>query len=163
MIIVADRIDRLDFSKLCEAYKEDLERNRIKNYRDFSEESGRELAQQDHYLYLKNVFFNRYNGKLFVYEDGDRYLSSVCFEPFEDGLLLNSLVTVSDERRKGYAEKLLRYALKYSEVRPVYAHIYFKNTASRCLHEKMGFVLLQECAHMLDGSVRSDHFTYILK
>ena len=56
MIIVADRIDCIDFSKLYEVYKDDLEKNRIKNYRAIPEAEGRELARQDYYQYLKNYF-----------------------------------------------------------------------------------------------------------
>ena len=163
MISVAEQVDKLEYSKLCDIYRDDLEKNRKKFYSAIAEAEGIEYAKQDYYLYLKNVFFRQYRGKMFIYQNDNRYVSVVCLELFEDGMLLNSLVTVSEERRKGYAFRLLSYALDYCKSRPIYAHIYYKNIASQRLHEKLGFTLLRESAHMLDGSVRSDHFTYILK
>ena len=163
MVSVIDEIDKLDFLKICDVYKDDLERKRKIRHRLIAKSEGATLVKQEYLRYLEDVFFGQYNGKLFVYQDYDRYLSAVCIEPFKDGLLLDSLVTVPEARRRGYAKKLIDYALDYCKTRPVYAHIHYNNKASRLLHEKIGFSLLCEYAHMLDGSIRNDHFTYIVK
>lgn len=163
MIIFADKINELDIAYLTELYSEDIETARKRCYGKIFEYEGRLRAEQDYYQYLHDVFFAEAGGKIVVFEENGRYISGACFEPYKDGLLLNSLVTIAEARRKGYAQKLLMYALSQFRELPVYAHIHFRNTASRRLHEKVGFTMLYEYAHMLDGAVRSDHITYIRK
>ena len=161
MIIFADRINMLAFSKLTKLYSEDIDFERKRNYGKAYEFEGMLRAEQDFYQYLCEVFFAKLGGKIIIYEENNRYISAVRFEPYKDGLLLNSLVTEVDSRRKGYAQKLLHYALNHFADVPVYSHVHYRNIPSRHLHEKMGFTLLYEYAHMLDGSVRSDYNTYI--
>ena len=160
MIIVADQINKLNFGMFIPLQEQLLEAARKRDHRHLPEAEGRICAQQDYYEYLRDVFFFRMHGNIYIYEEKGRYVCGACFEPYRDGLLLNSLVTLKEYRRKGYAERLLSCALEQLEG-PVYAHIYEKNLASLRLHEKLGFQCMHAYAHMLDGSVRSDHFTYI--
>lgn len=161
MIFLADHINKLNFAKLTSLYAEDIERNRKLNYGRLYAHEGRLLAEQDYYQYLRDVFFGSYGGKMFLLEEGDRYLSAVCFEPFKDGLLLNSLITAKDVRRNGYARNILSYAFDQIEGFTIYSHIHCRNRASILLHEQLDFVKLYDYAHMLDGAVCSDHITYI--
>ncbi len=142
-------------------YAEDIEKERKRNYKDFSLTEGLLRAQEDYFQYLREMFFSQYGGKLFVYEEEGRYLSGVRMEPFRDGVLLSCLVTSPEARRKGYAYNLLHFALEMINGTSVYAHIHSRNIASIRLHEKLGFSVLHDYAYMLDGSLRSDHFTYI--
>ena len=160
MIIVADRISKLDVEQLMLLYKDDIETARRERYKSLPEAEGRLRAERDYERYLRDVFFSQMSARMFVLEEKGVYASAVCLESFSDGLLLNSLITTSCMRRKGYGEQLVRYALQFLSGKCVYAHIHYKNKASVALHEKLGFVRLHEYAHMLDGSVRSDHYTY---
>ena len=161
MIIVADKINKLEFSKIVALYADDLEESRKRKYGRLSEYEGKNCAEQDYYLYLKDVFFTEMKGKLYILEENGLYISAACFEPFKDGLLLNSLVTDIDFRKKGYAQQLLRAAFENFKDVSLYSHVHIRNIASIHLHEKLGFDILHQYAHMLDGSVRSDHYTYI--
>lgn len=163
MIIWADHIRLIDFSKLTDIYADDVESSRKRYYSEVYEFEGRRLAEQDYYQYLREQFFGYYGGKMCILEEGGRYLSVVCFEPYNDGFLLHSLITAPDMRRKGLARKLIFYGLERLGEASVYAHIYRKNVASQKLHDQLGFVHLYDYAHMLDDSVRSDHITYIRK
>jgi len=161
MIIIADQITKLNFEMLAALQARQIELARKKNYRHLSKQEGMTCAKQDYYEYLRDVFFSRMHGEIYIYEEDGCYICGVCFEPYKDGLLLNSLVTLKDYRRKGYAEKLLVFALEHLNGRPVYSHIHENNFASIRLHEKLGFQFLYSYGHMLDGTVRSNHFTYI--
>ena len=163
MIIVADTLRKLDFSKLKVLYAQDVERARRQNYRKLLPDEGTLCAQRDYLCYLDEVFFSQHDARMFVVEEGEEYITAVCFEPYKDGLLLNSLFTAPDFRRKGYAFKLLKFALDELPQLPVYAHVYNGNQASAKLHEKLGFSCLYNYAHLLDGSVRSDYLTLIRK
>lgn len=161
MIIIADQIRKLNFDMLAALQAQHLESVCKKNYRHLSEHEGMNCAKEDYYEYLRDVFFSRIHGKIYIYEENGCYICGACFEPYRDGLLLNSLVTLKDHRRKGYAERLLSCVLGHLCHEPVYVHIYEKNIASLRLHEKLGFKCLHAYAHMLDGAVRSDYFTYV--
>lgn len=163
MIIIADKISKLELTKLTELYSDVIEKDRKRNYGRLSEYEGRLQAELDYYQYLRDVFFSETGGEFFVLEKDGRYITGVCIEPYKDGLLLNSLVTMPDARRKGFAEKLLNFALSRFSGLPVYVHIHIQNVSSRRLHEKVGFTLLYDYAYMLDGSIRSDYITYIKK
>lgn len=161
MIIIADKINKFEFSKIVDLYADDLEVSRKRKYGTMPEYEGKIFAEQDYYLYLKDVFFSEIKGRLYILEENGRYISAACIEPFKDGFLLNSLVTAKDFRKKGYAQQLLVAAFENLKDVPLYSHVHIKNAASIHLHEKLGFDSLHQYAHMLDGSVRSDHYTYI--
>jgi len=161
MIIKANEITKLNFDMFAALHAKQLEAARKRDYSHLSAADGLVRAGQDYYEYLRDVFFGQVHGVIYIFEADGSYVSAVCFEPYRDGVLLDSLITGSDHRRKGYAEKLLSCALKQFCGRPVYSHIHERNTASVRLHEKLGFTCIYAYAHMLDGTVRSDHFTYI--
>ena len=69
------------------------------------------LAETDFLTYLRETFF-RINGAFYcVWVIDGHYVSAVRFEPYKDGLLLESLETKPSERRKGYAQALVSQSL----------------------------------------------------
>lgn len=163
MIIFADKLSKLDFDLLSELYSDDIEDTRKRDYSRMDVYEGKLRAQQDYYQYLHDVFFKEIDGKIFVIKEEGRYICGVRLEPYKDGLLLNSLVTAADFRRKGYAAELLNHVLGCITDTSVYAHIHCRNIASLRLHEQLGFKLLCDYARMLDDSVCTDYNTYIKK
>lgn len=160
MIIIADSVRKIEFHKLILLCADEIEQTRIRRYKKYSIQQGLFQAESDFYHYLKSSFF-AVGGLYFIYEHDDRYVSAVRLEPYERGVLLNSLITKLEMRRNGYAEKLLHYALAYFEKTIVYSHVHVHNKPSRALHEKMGFKLSLEYARLLDGSLCNDYLTYV--
>ena len=160
MIIVADSIRKLDFSKLTALCGEEIQQIRKAYFNQFDLSEGLIKAENDFYHYLKASFF-AVGGLYFIQTEGERYVCAVRFDPYEEGLLLNALVTAPEFRRRGYAYGLLRYAFEYITDKNIYSHVSVRNIASLNLHEKLGFSLIYDYARMLNGSVRNDHVTYI--
>lgn len=160
MIRVAESLRDIDFSKLTELYEQDIEDERRRSYPYLDICEGRIQTENDLYGYLKDCFFKESEGRYFVNIAQGRYASAVRLEAYKDGFLLNALMTQERYRRKGYASVLLAYVLSSSN-RPIYSHIHRKNRASIKIHEKFGFIKLLDHAVLLDGSVRTDHITYI--
>lgn len=162
MILRASTMRELDFSKLTILYREDIEKNRFERYPYMELYEGRNRAENDLYFYLNDIFFGESHGLFFVCVDHGMYVSALRLEGYNDGLLLNAIMTDSAFRRKGYASRVMEEALRNTKG-PVYSHIHRKNKASIELHKKFGFVRLYDFSVLLDGTVSSDHITYIRK
>lgn len=160
MIIVANSMRDIDFSKLTELYKDVLDHDCRNTYQHLDRYEGRICAENDLRAYLKEVFFGYSKGRYYINIEHGQYVSALRIEPYKDGLLLNALMTAEDYRRKGFASCLLKYALSVED-RPIYSHIHRNNRPSVALHEKFGFIKLLDHSVFLDGSVHTDHITYI--
>ena len=110
--IVAKKIHELAFGKLMEVYEEGNLKNGRELYPEESESRQIALAEQDFYQYLQQVFFRTTGAVYYILEEGGRYISALRLEPYRDGMLLEALETAPNQRRKGYAAKLLRAALE---------------------------------------------------
>lgn len=164
MIRIIDSLQQLDFFKLTELYSEDIEHDRWIYYPHLEYFEGIRQTEMGLYAYLRDCFFTENKGYFILNEEQRDYVSGVRFEPYRDGLLLNALMTAPSYRGMGYASMLLTYAFSHIDVAcngPVYSHVYMKNLPSVYLHEKFGFRKMLDYAILLDGSVRTDHITYI--
>lgn len=145
----------LQFSKLVDVYSGSM-------FTSCSSNEQRLEAEQDFYAYLR-VFFQ--SGFYAVWEAGDRYISALRLEPYQDGLLLEAVETAPDFRKQGFAKKLLNAMLEYIRERencPIYSHVAKNNLPSLALHNGCGFTRIAEFAVYIDGSVSQDACTFAL-
>lgn len=106
--------------------------------------------------YLREDFFRQKGAFYAVWIEDYAYRAAVRFCPYKNGLLLHSLETAPDDRRKGYASSLLLESLQHlqvSDCKTVYSHIEKRNIASLSLHKKCGFTIISDSATYLDGTV----------
>ena len=106
--------------------------------------------------YLRENFFRQPGAFYAVWTEDFEYKAAVRFGPYKDGLLLHSLETTPEERRKGYAYQLVGNVLDYlrtTDCKMVYSHINKRNKASLMLHKKCGFEIISDSATYLDGTV----------
>ncbi len=116
----------------------------------------------DFISYLRNVFFQQPNAVYAIWLEGAEYKSVLRLEQCGDGLLLHSLETSPNERRKGYAYSLLTHFLDYlrtTDCKVVYSHIDKRNRASLNLHIKCGFQMYADFARYIDGTVTQNSCT----
>ena len=154
MLILAHSLRELRFGALMGVY---LRGNQEKAERDYPEEptgSGLRLAEEDFYRYLRECFFRTPGAVYAIWEEGGSYVSALRLEPYRDGVLVTALETAPEQRKKGYAARLLNAVLEQAEG-PVYSHVAKENLPSLGLHEKLGFRKIQDNALYLDGSVDS--------
>lgn len=109
-------------------------------------------AEQNFYQYLQEGFYSVPGAVYAIWVEKDVYVCALRLEPYEDGILLEALETAPSERRKGYAEKLIR-AVQMHFSQKIYSHVSKKNTASLRVHEKCGFYEILDYAKYIDGSV----------
>ena len=112
--------------------------------------------------YLREIFFAQKGAFYAVWIENSVYKAAVRFGPYRDGLLLHSLETDPDERRRGYATKLVLQVLDFlraTDCKVVYSHISKRNKASLALHKKCGFKIISDSATYLDGSVTCNSYT----
>ena len=151
-------LKELNFGKLMDLYAEG---NLKKAREEFSADDlnlGILKAEQDFYLYLKDVFFTVDNALYCVWEEKGKYLSALRLEPYREGLLMEALETHPDYRQMGYAKRLILEvlaSLKNTGITAVYAHVHKKNVASLQTHIACGFQRVSEQAVYIDGSVNS--------
>ena len=153
MLVVANNLKDFTFGKLMEVYRE----GNLENAQDLwpEEPEGRQLAlaEQEFYQYLQQVFFRTEGAMYLIWEDTGHYVSALRLEPYRDGLLLEALETAPEQRRKGYASKLLSAALEFASGHKIYSHVHKRNVPSLAVHEKVGFTRILEYAVYADGSV----------
>lgn len=112
-----------------------------------------ELAEQDFYQYLREVFFPVPGAVYCIWQEENAYVSALRLEPYRDGLLLEALETAPGERRRGYAEALIRAVLERFAPTKIYSHVGKRNYPSLKTHEKCGFRRALDYAVYVDGSV----------
>ena len=153
MLILAQSIRDLSFSKLMGVYIEGNLENAEEFYPDLTEGQKLMQAEQDFYQYLNEVFFRTSDAVYAIWEEQGTYVSALRLEPYRDGRLLEALETAPPSRRQGYAEKLIRAVQDQFPNQRIYSHVSKKNAASLRVHEKCGFRRISEYAAYIDGSV----------
>lgn len=152
-LLVAKSLKELDFSQLMQVYSEGNLENSLELWPEESEHRRIVLAEQEFYNYLNQVFFLTEGAVQLIWVVRGRYVSALRLEPYRDGLLLEALETVPNERRHGYAKMLIGAALELYGGKKIYSHISKRNTASQLTHEACGFRKILDHAVYADGSV----------
>lgn len=152
MLYLATKLHELNFGQLMAVYEEGNRENAALFFPDLSEGQQMIQAEQSFYQYLQEGFFSAPGAVYALWVENCVYVSALRLEPYEDGLLLEALETAPDQRRKGYAEKLIR-AVQAQFSQKIYSHVSKKNAASMAVHEKCGFRQVLDYAKYIDGSV----------
>lgn len=163
MLFIAEKMADLNFRQLMDVYEEGNLENAAQFYSDEPREQWVLLAEQGFYQYLAECFFKTPGAYYAVWVENGRYVSALRLEPYKDGLLLEALETAPAERRKGFAEHLIRAVLERYGHEPIYSHVGKRNTASLRTHVKCGFHRILEHAVYADGSVLSSSCTFCSK
>ena len=157
MLLMAKSLKELRFRELMDVYADSVARE-ASQCRDLPQGLAIQLAEQDMYQYLKDVFFRISGAICAVWQEEGLYVSALRLEPYRDGLLLAALETAPAARKKGYASILVREVqdwLRQQGDLKLYSHVGKHNTASLKTHFACGFVKISDYAVYLDGSV--DH------
>ena len=155
MLIIAEKLNDLSFSRLMELYAEENLTTGRSRWPEEPQWRQAALAEDEFREFLRQVFFRTAGARYLIWEEQGRYVSALRLEPYRDGLLLEALETAPDFRRKGYASGLIQAALGTVPGQKVYAHVDWHNTASLRTHEKCGFTRVFDHAVYIDGSVDS--------
>ena len=153
MLILAQSIRDLSFSKLMGVYIEGNLENAEEFYPDLPEGQKLMQAEQDFYQYLNEVFFRTSGAVYAIWEEQGAYVSVLRLEPYRDGRLLEALETAPSRRRQGYGVQLIKAVQEQFSNQRIYSHVGKKNVASLRVHEKCGFRRISEYAVYIDGSV----------
>ena len=157
MLICAKTFRELDLDSLMEVYLEGNRENGEDLYPDESPERQMELAKRDFESYLRESFYAQEHACYWIWSEDGEYRSALRLEPYQDGLLLEALETHPDQRRKGYAKKLISAVLEQLPTGTrVYSHISKRNTPSLASHRSCGFAKLLDYCVDTDGE-RYDH------
>lgn len=163
MLKIIQSFRDLDFRLLANAYVQSCQERGALNYPDYPAAQQLLMAEQDLYGEVK-CFFQEKNAFYAVWEPDGRYLSVLRMESYQDGLLLEGLETLPEERGKGYAKQLVHAVISaLSKVGKfhIYSHIDKKNNASLAVHRACGFALLRDYAVYADGSVSQNAYTMV--
>lgn len=155
MLIIARRLSALSFSALMDVYEEGNRENAAQIWPDMPPEQALQMAEQEFYQYLREVFFPTPGAVYAIWEEQGQYLSALRLEPYRDGLLLEALETAPSHRRHRYGEKLLMAVLREFPGKKIYSHVHKRNLPSLKIHLKCGFQRISEQAAYIDGSVNS--------
>ena len=148
MLLIAKRLEELDFSALMDIYSEgNLEK--AEEYGD----GGLLRAEREFYDYLREDFFRQLEAFYAVWTERGSYVSALRLEPYKDGWLLEALETAPDYRKKGYAKALMIAVLEYMDQNIIYSHVLKRNEASLRTHYACGFRKYLDHVVYLDGSV----------
>ena len=158
MLLLADKMHKLDFGKLMTVYEEGNQKTGADLHPELPEGQQLLSAEQAFYQYLREVFFATPGAVYAIWAENGQYLSALRLEPYEDGLLLAALETAPAYRRQGYGEKLLHAVLEAIPGR-IYSHIHRRNTPSLAIHQKCGFVQVLDYAKYIDGSISHNAVT----
>lgn len=160
MLEIAWNMNQLPISDLLQICKEALEQDARERYDDLPPGIALEYAELDLKAYLRDVFFQERGAYYALWQEKGRYVSALRMVPFQDGMLLHSLHTHPDFRRRGYANGLIRGVLSFEKKQRVYSHVKKDNAPSLFLHEKCGFAKTADSAVYLDGSTDENAVTF---
>lgn len=160
MLIVAENLQELSFSKLMEIYIEGNQENGAELFPEEPAFRQLELAEGEFRQYLKENFFSSPRAFYAIWTEGNRYVSALRMEPYRDGLLLEALETAPDQRQQGYATRLIRSVQNLPQVDRIYSHVSRNNLPSQAVHKKCGFRIVADYAVYIDGSVNSRAVTF---
>ena len=153
MLYLAHSLSQLHFSSLMTVYAESNRENGREFWPEEPEMRQIQLAEEDFYRYLEQVFFRSPGAVYAVWEENGRYVSALRLEPYRDGLLLEALETAPEQRRKGYAAALIRAVQAFLGAGKIYSHVDKRNLPSLKVHETCGFRRIADFAVCVDGSV----------
>lgn len=159
MLRVISKLEELDFSQLMEIYIEGNEEHGRELWPELPYEEQLEKSRRDFYEYLQNRFFTKPGAVYAVWQEEGRYVSALRLEPNRDGLLLEALETLPEERRKGYATCLIREVQKWLGTGRLYSHVSKRNTASLATHSRCGFFRYLDYVETSDGTRRNNSVT----
>lgn len=151
MLIIVQSMRELAFGRLMEVYQEPSGPVSLR-------------AEQEFYHYLNDCFFRTPGAVYCIWQEGQRYVSALRLEPYNDGRLLTALQTAPDCRGNGYAGSLVRAVLAWQKAYgggKIYSHIENRNAPSIKVHTACGFRKIADCARYLDGSVTKQAGTYL--
>ena len=156
MLITVNRLEKLSFGALMEIYLEANREHGMELAPEEPEDRQIQLSEQDFYAYLHDGFFTQKGAMYCIWEENGRYISALRLEPFRDGLLLEALETAPEQRRRGYAVRLIQAVQKMLEEQGsvrIYSHVDKKNAASLKTHARCGFEVYLDYAAYIDGNV----------
>lgn len=162
MIIIAKKLEELDFSALMEIYAEGNEENALKCWPEKYPEERTALARESYFEYLRDGFYGESHGTYYIYEEAGVYLAALRLECFMEGLLLEALETRPNARQKGFAKKLIKavQALLPSGTR-VYSHVSKSNAASIAAHKACDFEIVCDYVVCDDGEKNDKQLTFL--
>lgn len=163
MLITACSMKEFSFSGLMEVYREGNLENGRQRRPDASEDRQLQIAEDDFYEYLHDDFFRNKGARYFILQtEAGNYVSALRVEPYRDGLLLEALETATNERRRGYAKKLVGQtleAISREGAGVIYSHVSKRNRASLAVHIQCGFSVYLDYALYIDGSINDRAYT----
>lgn len=142
--------------------RESLLEQARRDYPSTPEGQALEQAELDLWEYLQSDFFPHHGQYAFWIEENNP-VAALRLEPYRDGLLLEALETMPEERCKGYARELI--SAVQAELRPctLYSHVSKSNLPSLKVHRECGFTEESHRAVFVDGSVSSRYYTLCFK
>lgn len=164
MLIIAKSMAELSFDALMEIYVEGNRENGERLWPEMPEEERMTLAKQEFRRYLTEQFFPKPGAVYAIWEMEGQYVSALRLEPNRDGLLMEALETLPEQRRKGYAVTLIRAVqawLREQGKVKVYSHVSKRNTASLKTHERCGFRRFLDHTVWFDGSVNPNAYSML--
>ena len=162
MLCVVSKLQDLNFSQLMAVYEEGNQENAECFWPELSAGQQMLRAEQAFYQYLAEGFFSVPGAVYAIWQEQGVYISALRLEPYEDGLLLEALETAPDQRRQGYAERLIR-AVQGEFPQKIYSHVSKKNLPSLAVHKKCGFRQVLDYAKYIDGSVARNAVTLVYR
>lgn len=160
MLTIITKPEDLPYSALMTVYEQTICEKATNHYPCRDAHERLLLAEQDLYQYLIEALKNE-TAILALWSVQRSYVAALRLEKYRDGLLLTSLETAPDDRRKGYAFDLVCAVLSAYPDRKIYSHIYNSNIGSVMLHRKCGFRQIAAFAEFLDGSISHDASTFL--
>ena len=155
MLVLTHSLRELRFGELMAVYIDSIA-EAASDWPDLPPGLACQLAEQDVYQYLKDVFFPTQGAVCALWEEKGKYVSALRLEPYKDGLLLEALETAPNQRKKGYAVSLIQAVQAYLAEQglvKLYSHVNKRNIASLKTHEKCGFSVVSDHAVYINGSV----------
>lgn len=156
---------QLDFGKLMRVYAESNATIGAMRYPHLDAAEQLLEVEQDQHAFLRE-FFKIPGAFIAVWSENGCYQAALRVEPYSDGVLLEGIETAPENRRRGYAKRLMQNTLIYlcaQACEKIYSHVDKKNFASLSLHESCGFRMLYDHAAFVDGSVDHRTFTYFME
>ena len=168
MLKIVKSLSDLDIEKLLVLYHEDMILLGQEHFFNHSPFDMIRAAEDSFITYLREDFFKQKDSLYAIWNVQDEYKAALRLQQYNDGLMLDALMTATEERRKGYAINLLSAVQEYLSSMSygvLYSHIDKRNIASLELHKKCGFRCLRDSARYLDGTVTHNSLTmqYLIK
>lgn len=107
------------------------------------------IREEEHYFVEKflNKFFSKNENVYYVLEEEDKWVSALRLTKLDGFYYLEALETAPNQRKKGYASKLICEVIKLiekNEQAVIRSNVNKTNYASLATHKKCGFVIEKE-------------------